>query len=289
MEATVGLAYLLCRILDTVEDSSLPVPEKQSLLHAFLEGLETPSHRAKFHTAALSSEHFKDGHDAALLLIATEVLGQLHRLEPKAAALLYRCVREMGEGMAELVAQDRIHNETQLAHYCHVVAGTVGELLTGLYLLTHTSNAAQRATLWAETESFAQGLQRVNIAKDVAQDQLRNIQFIPGFSANDPNSTLHHQAFCKQTLSHLEGALRYTLAVDSQSPYRCFCALPLMLAVQTLAQLIGHPEVFSLGKGPKIPREETMALIEFCREHAGDDERLAARFHGAAMPLRAQP
>jgi len=287
MEATVGLAYLLCRILDTIEDAPLAPDEKRVLLQLFLKSLEHPEARKAFYETAKTRPALLNGDDGALLLETPRVLSHLSRLKPEPQALLCRCVVDMGEGMAQLADLQKIQNETQLRHYCHIVAGTVGELLTGLYLLIQPQSPEDEAALWKDSESFAQALQRVNIAKDAGRDQIREIQFIPGLSIDSPGAKERHYRFCLQSLEHLEGALRYTLATHPKSDYRRFCALPLMLAVLTLSRIAGHPEVFSPDNGPKIPREETAALIEFCRDHAGNDRALTARFREAAASLRA--
>jgi farnesyl-diphosphate farnesyltransferase len=285
MEAPVGLAYLLCRILDTVEDALLPIDERKLLIGLFLKGLDSPTHLDEFLSRAKSTQAFETGDDCSLLKQSTTVIGHLEDLRPEVRGIFLRCIHEMGEGMVLLLDQPHIENEEQLSRYCHVVAGTVGELLTGLYCLTHNVDAEKTKALWADTEAFAQGLQRVNIAKDAGKDHERKVSFIPGLSALSEEALSLHHRFCHQIMPHLQGALRYTLSIAPSSPYRQFCALPLLLAVQTLAKIAGHPEVFSLEKGPRIPREETMKLIDFCRKHAGNNAQLTRAFSLAAKPL----
>ena len=285
MEAPVGLAYLLCRILDTVEDTILPIDERKALIELFLKGLESPDHLNEFLARAQSTQALETGDDCSLLKESRTVVGHLKDLRPEVRAIFLKCIHEMGEGMILLLDQPHIENEEQLSRYCHVVAGTVGELLTGLYCLTHRVDAEKTKALWADTEAFAQGLQRVNIAKDAGKDHERKVSFIPGFSASSKEALRLHHRFCHQIMPHLQGALRYTLSIAPSSPYRQFCALPLLLAVQTLAKIAGHPEVFSLDKGPRIPREDTMKLIDFCRQHAGNNSQLSTAFRLAAEPL----
>jgi len=285
MEAPVGLAYLLCRILDTLEDAELPVAERQVLIALFLAGLHDSEALKVFLKQVRQSHAFKSGDDAELLHQSERVIGFLQALSPEAQTIFLRCIQEMGEGMALILAQPSVRNESELTHYCHIVAGTVGELLTGLYCLSHSVDAEKTQALWAETESFAQGLQRVNIAKDAGIDHSRKVSFIPGFSVESKKAHTQHQQFCSQILPHLKGALRYTLAIAPSSPYRQFCALPLLLALKTLGKIAGHPEVFSLEKAPRIPREDTMKLIDFCRKHAGNNADLIAEFRLTAQPL----
>ena len=288
MEAAVGVAYLLCRILDTIEDSSLNADEKRALLHQFLSSIDNESELSDFLKNAQEFGVFEDDDDGQLLLASNNVLQALSGLKEGPRSIILACVYEMGEGMAELAGLQTIENEKELTHYCHIVAGTVGGFLTSLYLMTHTSTAEHKQTLQEEAEAFAQGLQRVNIAKDASKDNKRKVQFIPGLSIEKPGSIERHTRFCIGTLSYLDSALRYTLAIDPKSPYRCFCALPLMLAVHTLNRIGGHPEVFSVSNPPRIPREDTLKLIEFCRLHAGNDEALIEQYQTASADLRAR-
>jgi farnesyl-diphosphate farnesyltransferase len=284
MEAPVGLAYLLCRIVDTVEDAELPVPERQALMGRFLAGLSDKAALLTFLQEARKSGAFESGADAELLHQSAEVVRYLESLSPEAQAIFRKCIHEMGEGMALILGQPPIQNETELTRYCHIVAGTVGELLTELYCLTHAVDAHNTRALWADSASFSQGLQRVNIAKDAGQDHARKASFIPGFSVASDKAHAQHKLFCTQILPYLHGALRYTLAIAPTSPYRQFCALPLLLAAKTLGTITGHPEVFSLEGAPRIPRLDTLKLIDFCRLHAGNNAELSQAFRLATTP-----
>jgi len=278
----------MCRILDTIEDSSLAADQKRALLHQFLSAIENESELPHFLHDANSHGVFNEDDDGRLLLAADEVIQALYGINEGPRAILLDCVYEMGEGMAELAALQSIENEEELTRYCHIVAGTVGAFLTSLYLMTHSSTAEHSKILQEESEAFAQGLQRVNIAKDASKDNERKVQFIPGLSIQKPGSIERHTRFCVRTLDYLDSALRYTLAIVPNSPYRCFCALPLMLAVHTLNRIGGHPEVFSVSNPPRIPREDTLKLIEFCRLHAGNDEALIQQYQTASADLRAR-
>ena len=65
----------------------------------------------------------------------------------------------------------RIRDYDDLERYCYFVAGTVGELLTGLFDLSvpGLSPEARRA-FRARSVSFGLGLQMVNVLEDVASD-----------------------------------------------------------------------------------------------------------------------
>lgn len=290
MEGPVGLAYLCCRILDTLEDSLLPVSQKKALLAecmAVFHGQKPPApllERLR-DTGAFSAAGDADG---ALLLNLEPVLSHVALLPESTREILLRCMDEMGEGMMDMMDTTELKNESELHHYCHIVAGTVGSFLTDLYLQESLEvQPEERKTLEAQSENFAQGLQRVNIAADAGKDLIRKITFIPGLLREKAPSTERHLEFCKDTLRYLDGGLEYLLAVRPKSAYRSFCALPLLLAGKTLSRVAGHPGVFSSDGAPKVPREETMQLILFCRDSVHSDQAIRQAFAEFTAPIRA--
>ena len=289
MEGPVGLAYLCCRILDTLEDSLLSVHEKRALLSecmAVFHGHLPPEPLLQRlqDTGAFAGEGDADG---ALLLNLEPVLYEVHQLPQSTRDILLQCMDEMGEGMMDMMDISALQNETELHRYCHIVAGTVGNFLTDLYLQQPISiEAKERRTLQAQSENFAQGLQRVNIAADAGKDLIRKITFIPGLLKEKTPSLERHFDFCKDTLRYLDGGLEYLLAVCPKSAYRSFCALPLLLAGKTLSRVAGHPEVFSSEGAPRVPREETMKLILFCRDSVQSDQAIQQVFADFTAPLR---
>jgi farnesyl-diphosphate farnesyltransferase len=289
MEGPVGLAYLCCRILDTLEDSLLPVQEKRTLLSecmAVFHGQLPPEpllHRLR-DTRAFEGESDADG---ALLLNLEPVLREVYLLPQSTRNILLHCMDEMGEGMMDMMEISELRNEAELHRYCHIVAGTVGNFLTDLYLQQPIAiEPEERKTLEAQSENFAQGLQRVNIAADAGKDLIRKITFIPGLLKNKTPSLERHLDFCKDTLRYLDGGLEYLLAVCPKSAYRSFCALPLLLAGKTLSRVAGHPGVFSSEGAPRVPREETMKLIVFCRDSVQSDQAIQKAFADFTAPLR---
>ena len=286
MEAPVGLAYLCCRILDTLEDSTLPVEQKKRHLLTCLSIFHGKQAPREFLDELRSSRAFEEDSDGALLLNLEAVLLEVNDLSQATRDILLQCLDEMGEGMIDMMDHAELKSEDELFRYCHIVAGTVGTFLTGLYLQQVSIPAPQTQTLIAHSENFAQGLQRVNIAADVGKDMTRKVQFIPRLIEKTTPSLSRHLTFCRDTLQFLEGGLEYILAIRPADAYRSFCALPLLLAGKTLCRVAGHPDVFSKNGAPRVPREETMQLILFCRDFAQDDQALRSAFAEFTGPLR---
>src|SRR5262245_38580677 len=101
----------------------------------------------------------------------------------------------MSQGMREYSARAdasacglRLTDLNDLERYCYYVAGTVGGLLTSLFLPEVPEDAGwplrmapaeREAFLRDRAKSFGLGLQLVNIVKDVASDLERGDCFLP--------------------------------------------------------------------------------------------------------------
>jgi farnesyl-diphosphate farnesyltransferase len=295
---TVG--YLLCRIADTVEDHpTLSIERRDALYQAFLNVMERDAAPETF------TEPFSDiPGDSPEHHLAEELPRVLHvfdRLPPSMQETCRRWVVEMTRGMqlyshrptndSDLVV---LENLSDLERYCYFVAGTVGHLLTGLFL-DHIDDisAADRNTMNDVAESFGLGLQMVNIVKDQTDDLQRGWCFIPQTLAEhhglqptdvyepDNRAKAHEvvQPIIDRAHDHLDDALEYTLAIPSnQQSLRLFCLLPLWMAVRTLVHAEGNDQMFIADEPVKISRSEVESLIADAVEHVGDDEALRRRY-----------
>lgn len=255
--------YLICRTLDTVEDASgLSAPEKIALLHTYLEVLQKPS-------LDLNSLHAWQErllplqalpHETDLLSQAEKVLVVFFSLPESKRKAMLPAILTMGRGMADFLERGDRHDfaqlrdEKELEEYCYIVAGTVGEMLTALFsedLGKSPENAGLRVLERYQID-FGLGLQLTNILKDWAADRQRKWCYIPKSEMERENLTLedfyentfpekNRQIFNRlyqKTARYLQNALEYTLAIPAtQIRKRWFCALPLLLAAETLAHL----------------------------------------------------
>jgi farnesyl-diphosphate farnesyltransferase len=259
----VGVAYLLFRVADTFEDATTwPREERIDALESFVELLELPAverqreavTRAKVWLARPPVEH--EGY-LELLGELPGVLAQLDAMEPAVSALVVKHTIRTTEGMASVVARAdergnlRVATVRELKDYCYIVAGIVGELLTDLFLHDCASLADQRAELERLMRSFGEGLQLVNILKDVGDDAEDGRVYLP---AAVPRSELFALA-----RADLEDANRYVQALQKGGAPRGFLAftgLSLVLAFAALDRLEAD------GAGAKVSRPEVMHLFE---------------------------
>jgi geranylgeranyl pyrophosphate synthase/phytoene/squalene synthetase len=296
----VRTAYLLCRIVDTIEDDPrIELERRNALFGAFRDLLRGTGDVEAFRNAP---EWRAPGADAELCRGAHHVFDSFGRLDPGMQAAIRPSVLEMAEGMQQYrsrVARDgqvRIRDFEDLDRYCYFVAGTVGRLLTGLFLRFAPPNEPGLGSeLERKAVPFGQGLQLVNVLKDVDADLARGVCFVPEvlleehglsraeFEALDPAARRPvWRKVAERARGHLEDAVEYTLAWPAEGPGRAvrfFCAVPLGLALATLAVLETDPA------RSKIDRARVLAIFSDAREAAGDDGRLRAFFaalHSAA-------
>jgi nucleoside-diphosphate-sugar epimerase/phytoene/squalene synthetase len=244
LREAVSVSYLLCRVVDTIEDDPKIRGARADLFDAFdaaLAGGDIQRLEALARAADLGPT------DAERELVGRSgaVFGAYRALPPGQQRAIYPHVAEMSQGMREYSARAdassaglRLTDLADLERYCYFVAGTVGGLLTSLFLPTvppgavwppaspRSSDDAREAWLRERAKSFGLGLQLVNIVKDVASDLERGDCFLPEALAEahgvpldrllDPayrkNGLALIRAICHAARGHLDKASEYTLA-----------------------------------------------------------------------------
>lgn len=288
LERAVLLAYLLCRIADTIEDSpTLPVEDKRDLLAAFkkslTEGEDCPAVQAAFADPQNTDEVMSRECDRVL---------RCYRALPDAQqAAILPWVSEMCDGMAwfsETYNGSAQHNqlsalesESDLERYCYYVAGTVGHLLTELFHQHHGLSESEYDALKGLSTSFGLGLQLTNIIKDIADDRQRNWSFVPRQLCLQHGLELEHlldpayshasaqvmNHLIEKAQRHLDDALRYcTHLPHRQYRIRLFCLTPLYFAIRTLRQAANDPRLLDPKHKVKISRRQVYRTI--CATHA---------------------
>lgn len=305
LERATTVGYLLCRLVDTIEDHpTLPTRQRDQLYAAFLEVVECAGDPARFVGLVhdlLGPPLEDEGDELALARNLPRVMRVFGALPEPMQAAIRPWVAEMARGMAiyshRPVGVDGDHaleTVADLERYCYFVAGTVGHMLTGLFLAALGDVApARRQAMRRYAESFGLGLQLVNILKDVTDDAERRWFFIPrdvcaeqGLAPRDlldpARRAAAHRALAPIfEVAHraLAGALEYTLALPADAlPIRHFCLLPLWMAIRTLVLAKGNDDQVTPGRPVKIARDEVGTLLGECLTLAADDAGLRAAF-----------
>lgn len=322
LDEVVTVAYLLCRIADTVEDeSACGTGERRDLLADFAaltrqaggeeRGAWEPQARAFAERATKGLRPEAPPSEVRLLERTDVVLRALAQLPDWTWPHIARCVEEMTSGMAQLAVDRTLGRPAPVGlpdteatlRYCYYVAGTVGVMLTGLFAGFSPKVAARQKELAARAAAFGRALQLTNILKDVREDLLRGDCWLPrpvlakhGLTPR----TLLEPARRPQAVAMLDEllalasretvpALEYSLALPTEQPgLRLFCLWPLFFAVLTLGTLRGNPAVF--GPEPvKISREQVMQVMVQTRERVADDQALRSLFEMLGGRLDAGP
>jgi farnesyl-diphosphate farnesyltransferase len=273
-------AYLICRILDTVEDApNRDASWKAPLLRSFPGFLRrVPTAEAVEAWSARAREAEMSPAEKELLVRCDAVLSVFHSLSPETRDAMVDPIERMAEGMAATVERGgvggfQLADTADLERYCYYVAGTVGELLTGLFV-RKVASKPRREAMQREQVAFGLGLQLTNILKDIRADRRRAWCYIPAEALRREGLDLETfwswregaknrralTPLMKLTSDSLRRALAYTLAIPPlQLRLRLFCAVPLMLAMETLALLA--PQLGNSDARVKISRSQVRSVL----------------------------
>ncbi|MEW5763641.1 MAG: phytoene/squalene synthase family protein [Acidobacteriota bacterium] len=313
LKGSVCVSYLLCRILDTVEDApGLTAAERWSLMEPVVFHLKDirPCPAGWGDAAARRLEGLASSSDRELLGSAPAVLEAFGSCGEEDRLAMARWVTEMGKGMVAWSermgegpgALKRLPSMAALDRYCYYIAGTVGYLLTDLYYI-HSPHVDRALffRLQADAEEFGLGLQKVNIVKDLAEDYERGWCFIPqdalaaaGVTEADFSRPDRHEAVYRGVLpvlrtaaAHLARAWTYlSIFPLEEKEIRFFLATSLFFALETLALVAEKPSRLTAPDKLKISRAKVAALAAELRLKISRPEALAALYEERSSPLR---
>jgi farnesyl-diphosphate farnesyltransferase len=304
LEVVVANAYLLCRLVDTIEDDpDLGPSAKAEFLAGFLAVLDGDSDAAEFGarlSARLSDAASPAEHDlVANTPAVVRITASFSETQQRA---LRRCVEKMAEGMAEYQRNktlDGLPTLMDLDRYCYFVAGIVGEMLTDLFCEYCPELEPQRDELMALAVCFGQGLQMTNILKDVWEDRASNTCWLPrsvftdldgglagALERHDGGALAHGiEELVGIAHAHLQSALRYTQIIPKHEiGVRRFCLWAIGMALLTLRRIHNNPG-YRDGRDVKISRRAVKATIVACNLAQSSNRVTKALFETASRGL----
>lgn len=284
LRGAVANAYLLCRIVDTIEDEvSLTAEQKKRFCSEFIDVVKSGQHAEVFAAELaplLSAQTLPAEH--TLIRLIPQVIAITHQLDRAQIDALAACVETMAKGMSLFQAQnlhDGLKTMADMDAYCYYVAGCVGEMLAKLFCHYSPEIATHRDELLKLSVSFGQGLQMTNILKDIWDDAKRGVCWLPqdifnetGFDLKNLAPENHGEPF-QQGLEHLiaiahghlRNALTYTQLIPShETGIRNFCLWALGMAVLTLNKVKSRLD-FTDSSQVKISRNSVKATIAASR------------------------
>jgi farnesyl-diphosphate farnesyltransferase len=316
----VLLAYLFCRMADTLEDDiELPPNQKVALLEDFKQlfppGPNFERRMATFSASLPIDWANSDRWDRLLVAHSHWIFPLLTPFPKGAIKSISVCVQEMCDGMIQFTRRQTamdsgkatpvlIETIQDLDRYCYYVAGTVGNLLCDLFAQHSLLIGVKRANaLKSLSVSFGLGLQLTNILKDIQDDRLRNVSFIP-------LSLLHQEGLTEVSFltsegkagarrimieliqkakSHLKDALEYTCLIPRLEPrLRLFCLWPLFMAAETMVMLANNLEGYQDVAKMKISRSQVKLILRKTSLVCWSNHLLRSMFNATLSRLEAR-
>ena len=295
LEEWLTVGYLLCRVVDTVEDTEdMPWATRRRLFTAFEDALTTGN------TAAFDadSDVFPEHADGDLSRNLRRVLTPMASFPEPVQEAMRRWIGEMCSGMAVYArrhacepGRTTLRDLPDLERYCYFVAGTVGHLLTDVFLVGVPEAQPHAHQMRKHALGFGLLLQMTNIVKDVTDDWPRGWCFIPQTILTDAGTTtdqlldpeykdaslnavnrvnMHAQRFYAD-------AVAYVLAIpQSAAAIRRFCLFPMLLAGKTLNLARNNPAVIDAAAKVKVSRDIVMQTAAQVEALLTDDTAIGA-------------
>ena len=283
IEKVVGNTYLLCRIVDTIEDAAdLSPSTKQALSQLFLDAVLEKSPVDSFVDPCLDAlKNYSNQDELDLIIHTPTILRILHTCSISDQAAVSRCVSIMSNGMSHFHGKQNelgLKDLKEFEEYCYVVAGVVGELLTTIFS-NHSPEFAKRIRGHEDLAiAFGQALQMTNILKDSPEDRERGVSWKP---ANISQTELLSIAYQK-----LEDSLRYIQLIPKQDiGMREFCFLAFGLAAMTLSKIANRKQ-FVHKDEVKLSRSTVMSFYSFTKIAASSDALMKIFFYISTGSLR---
>jgi farnesyl-diphosphate farnesyltransferase len=269
----VTVAYLLCRIADTVEDSeALLVSQKRQMLDSYADIFRKPEEKLLEKFMTMVPNLPQKTADDELVYKLPVVYDVYTTFSPVMRKHIAQWVIEMSMGMGKF-AQSALRKRftflntmKELDEYTYYVAGTVGYLLTELFsYYSKTITPTVKNKLEGLAESFGKGLQLVNIIRDMKNDLTRGQSYIPEEllikynldresifrEENGERAEKLFNELIQNAVDHLDRALDYIIHIPKdEKRIRLFCMLPLFWAMRTLQQI--QENTLGLLKNDKI-------------------------------------
>jgi farnesyl-diphosphate farnesyltransferase len=259
--------YLLSRVADTIEDSSLSVEEKKTLMATFFETFDGKNIDAFVRELRRGTI---DEHDKILSIRENyeAVLNTFHSLDARVQRAIIDLLTEMSSGMLKYLEKE-ITNFKELDEYCYYVAGTVGIFMNRLVEIKDGVHLSREKTM-----SFGRYLQKVNIIKNFRKDIDEGRSFWPtelaGRSDRDKLA-----AMIESAKNEAQSTFEYALSIPYDLiGYRRFVLLVSFMAAESLRIMENNEEVFTNEARIKIPRSRMPEIFAMVEEAAQSNEAL---------------
>jgi farnesyl-diphosphate farnesyltransferase len=274
----VGVAYLLMRVVDTLEDAPGLSNDERRARFARLEAALRGDEQA---AQALTEPIGETDDENALLRDVPELMARVQAMPTEYREPMRECARAMSDGVLKLLARSEqrglpypaVRNAAELREYCYYVAGVVGEMLCAM--MAHYLDFPGLLRLRELAVELGIGLQLVNILKDALKDSKQGRRYLPMAVDGGVSHREIYRAALGEARRCLGRGVDYVLALPAGArELRGFCGLPIAWGAMTLSRAERNDHE------AKINRGAIQGSIELFGRVAGDDQKLAEWLRG---------
>lgn len=287
LRGPVGLAYLLARAADTIADTRLLPPADRLRCLGILRGaLDVPHTPALAEVAGRVARSQRVAWEQELVAALPDCHALLWREAPedreRIRGLLHLLIQGMQQELTRFPAEDAgkleaLDSREELLRHTYYAAGCVGEFWTGMTVAHRPALAGWNLQKMARLGMrFGQGLQLVNVLRDVAADLRLGRCYLPrpelarlGLAPQQlldpavrPRLAPLIDELVQAALDCFADGWTYTLAIPRRElRLRLACAWPLLIGLATLDRVRRSPRLLDPTAAVKIRRNEVYAIL----------------------------
>ncbi|MFA5077467.1 MAG: squalene/phytoene synthase family protein [Candidatus Micrarchaeia archaeon] len=270
-------AYLLYRVIDTIEDCGAGIETKKEMFDRvlLLAGRKTMDRNEITACRDALVAKIDSGSEAELLKNFDSLMEVYRAQPPEIRKAIRKWGAVMARGMYEFL-QKGIHTFRDQNKYSYYVAGVVGYMINDLFYYNHVIDAGLKRKLRAHAKRFGLALQKVNILRDVARDIKERRYYWPEYVIK--KYRLSYESMClpenraaamkvlkvqiADALTYLHSAMYYVVSLPKDAVrVRMFCTIPLFMAIESFAKCNGNQDVFDSSVRVKISRLKVYEIV----------------------------
>ncbi|MGB0581383.1 MAG: phytoene/squalene synthase family protein, partial [Limisphaerales bacterium] len=280
----ISLAYLLARATDTIADTELlPVDERLAALRQLRDRV-LGERELSVNFGKLADRQTNDA-ERVLLERVEEALAVFSRFTYSDQQRIRDVIDTITSGQELDLQRFRrsepeqiiaLNSDEELDDYTYRVAGCVGEFWTKIcrgHLFPNTP--LDDATLIANGVRFGQGLQLINILRDLPRDLQEGRCYLPSekldaiglrpadlrdFQMESAFRALYH-GYLDRAFDHLQAGWSYTNSLPRRFiRLRLACAWPILIGIDTI-QKLRKTNILTPSNRVKVSRSEVYAMI----------------------------
>jgi len=307
----LAAAYLICRVVDNIEDCAQPFAWQQERFNEFATLLRDPAqaHEILAFWQEESWPGLSEDETRMMGVADGQMLWQIYAkipAEPRASIARWALV--MARGMEQVInphqadfffIRDGIRlpaKEDDYDRYCYYVAGTVGHMITELAISHYGLQGETAERLLVNSEASGRALQKTNIVKDFAKDLQRDACFLPDEWLQEVNYTplalagapdAWKEKVLANVLVEFENSVNYVLDLPhSAVGFRQASLFMMLPGYQTLLLAArNHDRLFTPDHNIKISRRTMAKCLLDARMIVKNDDAILSYSRNARVEL----